>query len=120
MTSRERLLTAIDNKKPDRLPCQVHGWMQYFWIPIWAVWINSCDMAEAAKRVGGKLFFIGGFDQNAGFEKDTKRISRSKSAHSLMQSPKAAISVPPPTISSTATPTTSNTLSRYVKAVNIN
>jgi uroporphyrinogen decarboxylase len=30
MTSRERLLTAIENKRPDRLPCQVHGWMPYY------------------------------------------------------------------------------------------
>jgi len=30
MNSRERLLTAIENKKPDRLPCQVHNWMQYY------------------------------------------------------------------------------------------
>jgi len=29
MDSRERLLTAIHNHKPDRLPCQVHSWMQY-------------------------------------------------------------------------------------------
>lgn len=30
MTGRERLLTAIYNKKPDYLPCQVHNWMQYY------------------------------------------------------------------------------------------
>lgn len=30
MTSRERLLTALNNGRPDRLPCQVHGWMQYY------------------------------------------------------------------------------------------
>lgn len=30
MDSRERLLTAIHNRKPDRLPCQVHSWMQYY------------------------------------------------------------------------------------------
>ncbi len=29
-TSRERMLTALDNGRPDRLPCQVHGWMQYY------------------------------------------------------------------------------------------
>ena len=28
MTGRERFLTAIANKKPDRLPVQVHSWMQ--------------------------------------------------------------------------------------------
>ncbi|MBI2297555.1 MAG: hypothetical protein HYU66_01155 [Armatimonadetes bacterium] len=30
MTSRERLLTALHNGRPDRLPCQVHGWMGYY------------------------------------------------------------------------------------------
>ncbi|MFI4911707.1 MAG: uroporphyrinogen decarboxylase family protein [Sedimentisphaeraceae bacterium JB056] len=30
MTSRERLLNALNNEKADRLPCQVHGWMQYY------------------------------------------------------------------------------------------
>jgi uroporphyrinogen decarboxylase len=30
MTSRERMLTALANGRPDRLPCQVHGWMQYY------------------------------------------------------------------------------------------
>ena len=30
MTGRERLLTAISNEKPDRLPCQVHSWMGHY------------------------------------------------------------------------------------------
>ncbi|MDD5706225.1 MAG: uroporphyrinogen decarboxylase family protein [Kiritimatiellae bacterium] len=30
---------------------------------------GDCDLAEAYRRVAGKLFLIGGFDQNAGFEK---------------------------------------------------
>jgi uroporphyrinogen-III decarboxylase len=30
MTGRERFLTALENGKPDRLPCQVHSWMQYY------------------------------------------------------------------------------------------
>ena len=30
---------------------------------------GDCDLAEANRRVGAKIFFIGGFDQNAGFEK---------------------------------------------------
>lgn len=30
MTSRERMLTALQNGRPDRLPCQVHGWMNYY------------------------------------------------------------------------------------------
>ena len=30
MTSRERLLTVLDNGRPDHLPCQVHAWMGYY------------------------------------------------------------------------------------------
>lgn len=32
---------------------------------------GDCDLAAANRRVGKQLFFIGGFDQNAGFEKGT-------------------------------------------------
>jgi hypothetical protein len=32
---------------------------------------GDCDLKKADERVGGRLFFIGGFDQNAGFEKGT-------------------------------------------------
>lgn len=31
----------------------------------------DCDLAEATRRVGERLFFIGGFDQNQGFEHGT-------------------------------------------------
>jgi uroporphyrinogen-III decarboxylase len=44
-TSRERLLTALHNEKPDRLPCQVHSWMTYY-----------CDT------------YLGGRDQYAAYE----------------------------------------------------
>lgn len=38
---------------------------------------GDCDLAEAARRVGDRLFFIGGFDQNAGFEQGTpERVRR--------------------------------------------
>lgn len=30
MTGRERFLTALRNEKPDRLPCQVHNWMDSY------------------------------------------------------------------------------------------
>ena len=32
---------------------------------------GDCDLAEANRRVGDRIFFIGGFDQNAGFESGT-------------------------------------------------
>jgi hypothetical protein len=37
---------------------------------------GDCDLARASRRVGDKLFFIGGFDQNAGFENGTPDIAR--------------------------------------------
>ena len=30
--------------------------------------VGDCDLAEATRRVGDRLAFIGGFDQNKGFE----------------------------------------------------
>ncbi|MBN1350563.1 hypothetical protein JXJ21_14195 [candidate division KSB1 bacterium] len=46
MTARERFLTALNNEKPDRLPCQVHSWMSYY--------LNS---------------YLGGIDQYAAYER---------------------------------------------------
>jgi hypothetical protein len=37
---------------------------------------GDCDLREASRRVGGKLFFIGGFDQLAGFERGTPERAR--------------------------------------------
>lgn len=37
---------------------------------------GDCDLAEASRRVGAELFFIGGFDQNAGFEHGTPDAAR--------------------------------------------
>jgi len=37
---------------------------------------GDCDLAEASRRVGDKLFFIGGFDQNAGFANGTPERAR--------------------------------------------
>ena len=37
---------------------------------------GDCDLAEASRRVGDRLFFIGGFDQNAGFENGTPQRAR--------------------------------------------
>lgn len=36
---------------------------------------GDCDLAEATRRVGDKLAFIGGFDQNRGFENGTSEIA---------------------------------------------
>jgi len=37
---------------------------------------GDCDLREASRRVGDRLFFIGGFDQNAGFENGTPEMAR--------------------------------------------
>lgn len=37
---------------------------------------GDCDLAEAARRVGDKLFFIGGFNQSEGFERGTPKRAR--------------------------------------------
>lgn len=36
---------------------------------------GDCDLAKATQLAGDKLFFIGGFDQNQGFEKGTPEIA---------------------------------------------
>jgi len=46
MTSRERLLTAISDGRPDRLPGQVHSWMQYYL----NTYLGGCDQYEAYER----------------------------------------------------------------------
>jgi len=37
---------------------------------------GDCDLREASRRVGDRLFFIGGFDQNAGLENGTPEMAR--------------------------------------------
>ncbi len=48
MTSRERMLTALCNGRPDRLPCQVHGWMGYYLNR----YLGGCDWYQANERFG--------------------------------------------------------------------
>jgi len=48
MDSRERLLTAIANEKPDHLPAQVHNWMQYYL----DAYLGGCDAFAAYERFG--------------------------------------------------------------------
>jgi len=35
---------------------------------------GDCDLAEAERRVGDRLAFVGGFDQNSGFEKGSPEV----------------------------------------------
>jgi len=42
------MLTALDNGRPDRLPCQVHGWMQYYLDR----YLGGVDWYEANERFG--------------------------------------------------------------------
>ncbi len=46
MTSRERMLTALNNGRPDRLPCQVHGWMDYYL----KRYLNDMDWWQAYRK----------------------------------------------------------------------
>ncbi len=48
MDSRGRLLTALNNEKPDRLPCQVDGWMDYYL----KTYLEGIDQYEACSRFG--------------------------------------------------------------------
>ncbi|NUQ01338.1 MAG: hypothetical protein HUU35_15955 [Armatimonadetes bacterium] len=48
MTSRERMLCALHNGRPDRLPCQVHGWMAYYL----SHYLGGADWYEAYARFG--------------------------------------------------------------------
>ncbi len=48
MTSRERMLTALSNGRPDRLPCQVHGWMDYYLHH----YLGGMDWWQAYERFG--------------------------------------------------------------------
>ena len=48
MNPRERLFAAINNEKPDRLPCQVHSWMPYYL----KRYLNGIDQFQAYARFG--------------------------------------------------------------------
>jgi uroporphyrinogen-III decarboxylase len=48
MTSRERMLCALANQRPDRLPCQVHGWMDYYL----AHYLGGMDWWQAYEKFG--------------------------------------------------------------------
>lgn len=48
MTGRERFLTALSNRKPDRLPCQVHAWMEYYL----KTYLGGKDQFAAYEAVG--------------------------------------------------------------------
>ena len=48
MTGRERFLTALNNQKPDRLPCQVHSWMGYYLNR----YLNGMDQYDAYEFIG--------------------------------------------------------------------
>ncbi|MBP6964543.1 MAG: hypothetical protein KBC96_09060 [Armatimonadetes bacterium] len=48
MSPRERMLTAINNGKPDRLPGQVHGWMAHYL----QHYLGGVDQFEAYERFG--------------------------------------------------------------------
>jgi uroporphyrinogen decarboxylase len=48
MTGRERFLIALNNGKPDRMPCQVHSWMDYYL----KTYLKGSDQFEAYDYFG--------------------------------------------------------------------
>ena len=48
MKSRERMLTALNNGRPDHLPCQVHGWIEYYL----RRYLNGIDWYQANELLG--------------------------------------------------------------------
>ena len=56
MTSRERMLTALNNGRPDRLPCQVHGWMYHYL----QHYLGGADWWQAYERFGMDFAMYGG------------------------------------------------------------
>ena len=56
MNSRERMLTALNGGKPDRLPATIHGWMGY-WLD---KYLNGADQFEAYKHfdMDAQIFYF--------------------------------------------------------------
>lgn len=48
MTPRERMMIALDNGRPDRLPCQVHNWMDFYL----KTYLDGDDVYQAYERFG--------------------------------------------------------------------
>jgi len=78
MNGRERLLIAIANGKPDRLPCQVHSWMPYYL----ETYLHGMDQFEAYAYFGmdpviyaGPDFFYGP-KARADWEEDYREFGR--------------------------------------------
>ena len=61
MTPRERLLTALERGKPDRLPATIHGWMDY-----WNnKYLNGADQFEVYRYFGmdAQIFYFAWLDE---------------------------------------------------------
>jgi uroporphyrinogen-III decarboxylase len=56
MTGRERFLAAINRQKADRLPCQVHAWMDYYL----DTYLGDRDWSKAYERFGMDPVLYGG------------------------------------------------------------
>src|SRR3989339_2120465 len=48
MNSKQRMMTAIDRQKPDRLPVTIHQWQQWHLDE----YLGGCDALEAFQRTG--------------------------------------------------------------------
>ena len=68
MDSRERILTALNNEKPDHLPCQVHSWMDYYL----KTYLNGRDQFAAYEYFKGMDWVIYAGPNFNYDEKDTR------------------------------------------------
>ena len=83
MTSRERLMIALDNGRPDHLPCQVHGWMDYYLNH----YLDGADWYEANERTGmDHAIYVSpeyAYDEKdlANWQPDRRELGRDKSGN---------------------------------------
>ena len=77
MTPRERLLAALNNRKPDRLPGQVHNWMPYYL----DTYLDGCDQFQAYERFDLDMVVYAG----PRFEFDDQDLSNWQVEHKTME-----------------------------------
>jgi len=101
MTSRQRMLTALDLGKPDRLPVSVHDWMQYYLDEYlggisreeafdkfgldWAIYTTPIKPTEAVKEGWAKEVRVEGPDDNGRMKEYTKIILPNKLLTQLVE-----------------------------------
>ena len=101
MTSRQRMLTALDLGKPERLPVSVHDWMQYYLDEYlggiskaeafemfgldWAIYATPIKPVAPASEGWEKVVRVEGPDANGRMKEYTKIILHSKVLTQLVE-----------------------------------